>query len=188
VALDGRSHDQGARHPAWGSGAAGRKKGASGAAVGPSPTDRAKPGTKRSLLTDGAGIPMGLAIDGANRNDSKLVEATLTCLLAERPEPTEEAPQHLCLDAGYDYDFVRDLVAEFGFTAHVRSRGEEAQAIKREAGYRARRWVVERTHSWMNRFRRILIRWEKKAVNYLGLLHLVCAYIRTCAGLSGKPA
>ena len=82
---------------------------------------------------------MGLAIDGANRNDSKLVEATLTCLLAKRPAPTEEAPQNLCLDAGYDYDFVRDLVAEFGFTAHVRSRGEEAQAIKKEAGYRARR-------------------------------------------------
>ena len=77
-----------------------------------------------------------------------------------------------------------DLVAEFGFSAHIRSRGEEAQAlrdeIKQEARYRARRWVVERTHSWMNRFRRILIRWEKKAVNYclyLALLHLVCAYI-----------
>ncbi len=133
---------------------------------------------------------MGLAIDGANRNDSKLVEATLTGLLAERPEPTEDAPQNLCLDKGYNYDFVRDLVAEFGFTAHIRGRGEEAQAIKdeikKEAGYRARRWVIERTHSWMNRFRRILIRWEKKAVNSLALLHLVCAYITfKRAGLMG---
>ena len=176
MALDGRGHDQSAGRSQDG-GCPDAKKGAQDQAVGPSPTDRAKPGTKRSLLTDGVGIPMGLAIDGANRNDSKLVEATLTCLLVKRPEPTEEAPQHLCLDAGYDYDFVRDLVAEFGFTAHIRSRGEEAQAIKKEAGYRARRWVVERTHSWMNRFRRILIRWEKKAVNYLALLHLVCAYI-----------
>lgn len=111
---------------------------------------------------------------------------TLTCLPVARPEPTEEAPQGLCLDKGYDYDSVRDLAAEFGFTLHLRTRGEEAQAIREEAGYRARRWVVERTHSWMNRFRRILIRWEKKAANYLGLLHLVCAYITyKRAGLLG---
>jgi len=58
---------------------------------------------------------------------------------------------------------VYELAAEFGFTAHIRSRGEEAKAIKREAGFRARRWVVERTHSWLNRFRRILTRWEKRA-------------------------
>ncbi len=103
-----------------------------------------------------------------------------------RPEPTEDAPQGLCLDKGYDYEEVRDLLAEFGFTLHLRTRGEEAKAIKREAGYKARRWVVERTHSWMNRFRRILVRWEKKAVNYLGLLHLVCAYITLKrAGLLG---
>jgi transposase len=81
------------------------------------------------------------------------------------------------LDKGYDYDEVRDLAVEFRYTAHIRSRGEEAQAIKRRIGFKARRWVVERTHSWMNRFRRILIRWEKKLENYLGLLHLVCALI-----------
>ena len=83
----------------------------------------------------------------------------------------------MCLDKGYDYEEVRALLEQFGFTAHIRARGEEAQALRKEAGFKARRWVVERTHSWMNRFRRVLIRWEKKAVNYLGLLHLVCAYI-----------
>jgi leucyl-tRNA synthetase len=57
------------------------------------------------------------------------------------------------------------------------SRGEEAQALKRQIRFQARRWVVERTHSWLNRFRRILIRWEKKAANYLALLHLACAII-----------
>jgi transposase len=72
---------------------------------------------------------------------------------------------------------VRALACEFGFTAHIRARGEEAQAIKAEAGYKARRWVVERTHSWFNRFRRILIRWEKKPENYLALLHFACAII-----------
>ena len=92
----------------------------------------------------------------------------------------------MCLDKGYDYDDTRELVEEFGFTAHVRARGEEAQALKTEAGFKARRWVVERTHSWMNRFRRILIRWEKKVENYFGLLHFVCAWItyRSC-GLLG---
>ena len=83
----------------------------------------------------------------------------------------------MCLDKGYDYEEVRALLAEFGFTAHIRARGEEAQALKREAGFRARRGVVERTHSWMNRFRGVLVRWSKKLANYLALLHLACAYI-----------
>ena len=69
---------------------------------------------------------------------------------------------------GYDYDEVRELLTEFGFTAHIRARGEEAKALKQEAGFRARRWVVERTHSWMNRFRRVLIRWDKKCATILG--------------------
>ena len=81
------------------------------------------------------------------------------------------------MDKGYDYPEVRDLVREFGFTAHIRSRGEEAKAIKNEAGFRARRWVVERTHSWMNRFRRILVRWEKRADTYIAMLHLACAIV-----------
>jgi putative transposase len=72
---------------------------------------------------------------------------------------------------------VRELLDEFGFTAHIRSRGEEANSIKREAGFRARRWVVERTHSWLNRFRRVLVRWEKRADTYLAMLHLACALI-----------
>ena len=81
------------------------------------------------------------------------------------------------MDKGYDYGEVRDLAKEFRYTAHIVARGEEAQAIKRKVGYKARRWVVERTHSWMNRFRRVLTRWEKKLENYVGLLHLVCAWI-----------
>ena len=66
----------------------------------------------------------------------------------KRPKPTRRRPQGLCLDRGYDYDEVRALAEEFGFTCHIRSRGEE-RALKREAGFRARRWVVERTHSWL---------------------------------------
>src|SRR5215831_13417984 len=83
----------------------------------------------------------------------------------------------VCLDKGYDYSEVYELLAEFGFTAHVRSRRQEADAIKHEAGFRARRWVVERTHSWLNRFRRLLIRWEKRARTYIAMLHLACGLI-----------
>jgi len=116
----------------------------------------------------------------------KLTRATLEAMVIPRPEPTREQPQNLCLDKGYDYDEVRELAEAFGYTAHIRARGEEAQALKREAGFKARRWVVERTHSWMNRFRRILIRWEKRAESYLAMLHLACGIITWRAtGLMG---
>ena len=136
-------------------------------------------------------MPIGLAVAGANRNDMKLVEATLASIPVERPEPTPAAPQNLSLDKGYDYDAVRQTLDEWGYTAHIRARGEE-MADKREIpGYRARRWVVERAHSWMNRFRRLLIRWEKKVDNYLAVLHFACATIAfraagfRLAGVSG---
>jgi len=90
------------------------------------------------------------------------------------------------MDKGYDYAAVREIVQEFGFTAHIRARGEKAQALNRQAGFKARRWVVERTHSWMNRFRRVLIRWDKKVENYLAFLHFACALIAfRAAGLFG---
>jgi len=128
-------------------------------------------------LTDGHGVPIGLAVEGANRHDMKMVRDTLESIIVERPKPTKKKKQHMCLDKGYDYDEVRDIVKEFGFTAHIRSRGEEAKEIKQEAGKRARRWVVERTHSWLNRFRRILIRWDKKPETYIAFLHFACALI-----------
>ena len=145
--------------------------------MGKNPTDRGKIGAKRSLLTEGGGVPIGLAVEGANRHDCKMVRETIESIPVKRPAPTPALPQGMCLDKGYDDDEVRDLLAEFGFTAHIRARGEEAKALQQDAGFRARRWVVERTHSWMNRFRRVLIRWDKKVCNYLGFLHLACAYI-----------
>ena len=154
--------------------------------TGPNPTDRAKSGAKRSLLTEAHGIPIGIAIDGANRHDMKLVRPTIENIVVERPTPNDAQPQGMCLDKGYDYAEVRAILQEFGFTAHIRSRGEEAKVIVREAGQRARRWVVERSHSWMNRFRRILVRWEKKPEHYLAFLHFACALIAfRAAGLFG---
>lgn len=131
-------------------------------------------------------MPVGLAVEGANRNDMKMVGATLESIPVERPEPTPQQPQGMCMDKGYDYEEVRQIVEEFGFTAHIKARGEEATEIKRRAGFKARRWVVERTHSWMNRFRGILIRWCKKPENYIAMLHFAFAIITyRCAGLSG---
>jgi putative transposase len=74
-----------------------------------------------------------------------------------------------------NYPETRELAAEFGFTLYLRTRGEEAKALREEAGFCAHRWVVERAYSWLNRFRRLLIRWEKKPANYLAMLHLACA-------------
>lgn len=110
----------------------------------------------------------------------KLTESTLQSLppAAKAARDAHRAAghaQHLCLDAGYDFDQVREIVAAHGYTAHIRPRGEEKQA--RKAGQKARRWVVERTHSWLNRFRHLLIRWAKKPENYLAMLHLACARI-----------
>jgi putative transposase len=81
---------------------------------------------------------------------------------------------------------VRDPLGECGFTAHIRARGAEAQVIKCPVGFRARRWVVERRQSWMNRFRRVWIRWDKQVDNSLAFLHFACALIAfRAAGLFG---
>ena len=129
-----------------------------GAGTGANPTDRGKKGTKRSILADGKGIPLSVTVDGANRHDKMLVKKTLDAIM----------------DKGYDFPDIRKLFKDYGFTAHIRSRGEESIKIQ---GFKARRWVVERTHSWLNRFRRLLIRWEKKIENYLAMLHFACAWI-----------
>jgi putative transposase len=125
-------------------------------------------------------------VDGANRPDMKMVRDTIESIPVERPEPTPEAPQGLCLDLGYAYDEVEGIADEFRFTTHIPPQKAEAQKVKRKAGYKARRWVVERTHSWMNRFRGVLIRWCKKAENYIALLHMSFAFIiYRRMGLSG---
>ena len=142
-----------------------------GAGTGANPTDRGKKGTKRSILTDAKGIPLSVVVDGANRHDKMLVKNTLDAIIFERPS-LDDGIQNICMDKGYDYPDIRELVKDYGYTVHIHSRGEENIKIP---GFRARRWVVERTHSWLNRFRRLLIRWEKKIENYLVMLHFACS-------------
>ncbi len=129
------------------------------------------------MLTEADGIPVGLAIGGANVNDIKLMRETLERIPIKRPTPTRRRPQHLCLDQGYDYQEARHLARAFKFTAHVPRRGQQLKPVAQRAHAKARRWVVERTHRWMNRIRRILICWERKSHNYLAMLHLALAFI-----------
>lgn len=107
----------------------------------------------------------------------KLLEATLASTPIARPIPTEQTPQGLCLDRGYDYDQIRDLAVEQRLVPHIRTRGEEIADKVRDPTWRPRRWVVEAAHSWLNRNRGILIRWSKKDENHLALLQLASGLI-----------
>jgi putative transposase len=118
-----------------------------------------------------------LAHDGANRNDQRLLEPTLSSIPIHRPRLTRERPQGLCLDRGYDSPPMHDIAVAHGYTPHIRTRGEEIRLKAHTPGWRARRWVVEACHSWLNRNRALLIRWSKKDENHLALLQLASGLI-----------
>jgi putative transposase len=115
-------------------------------------------------------------ITGANRHDVSQLEAVLNGIIIERPDIFEH-PQHLCLDRGYAGEPALEIVVLRGFIPHIKSRGQERREKEMVPGCKARRWVVEVTHSWMNRFRKLLVRYEKLTVSYEGLLMLACAFI-----------
>lgn len=148
-----------------------------GESTGKNPTDRGKKGVKRSLMTEADGIPVGLAVDGANVHDIRLLQHTIEDCFHRLGFQSASSQEHLCLDKAYDSAAVRDLVERvYGYTSHIRSRGEEKHALKNTSRQKPRRWVVERTHGWLNRFRAILVRWEKRVENHVAVLHLACAY------------
>ncbi len=146
-----------------------------GKKTGKNPTDRGKLGVKRSVITDCRGVPLGIAIAGANAHDAPLLRATLQSIPVPRPKPTGRSKQHLCLDKGYCGKPTELLARRFHYISHVPRKNDVP--AKRDAKKRARRWVVECSHSWTNRARRLLIRWEKKLNNYLSFVHLQFAYI-----------
>ena len=95
--------------------------------TGANPTDRAKSGTKRSMIVDGKGVPLGITVDAANRHDMKMTKTTLQSIVVHRSEPTaSRAKQHMCMDKGYDYPEVYELLEEYGYTIHIRLRGEHS--------------------------------------------------------------
>jgi putative transposase len=145
--------------------------------VGKNPTDRGKKGSKESVLVDGDGGPLGIVLAAANVNDQKLLRETIEAVVIERPEPTAEQPQHLCLDAGYDNPTGREAAAAGKYTPHIVPVRKENRSKARKRGRKARRWVVERTLAWLCKCRAILVRYDKKDENFLGLLQLACALI-----------
>jgi putative transposase len=146
-------------------------------ATGANPTDRGKCGSKRHLLTDGRGVPLALVLSGANRTDMKRLEDLLDARLVEAPA---EVAAHLCLDRGYDYDACREAAVHHGYTPHIPPKASQAQPLPPPGHpdrHPPRRWVVEAGHSWFNRFRRLLTRWEKKAAHYLAFAQLAACLI-----------
>ena len=134
---------------------------------------RYKIGTKRHILTDQRGIPVSVVITSANTHDMKAATETLDSVIVERPLKK----QNLCLDKGYDYPEIERESTKRRYVPHIRHRGEEKELIKLRY-YSAKRWVViERTNSWHNRFRKLLVRYEKKSENYLALVCLACCII-----------
>jgi transposase len=128
---------------------------------------------KRSLLTDGNGLPLALVAAPANRHDIKLVADTLDALETDKPSQ----PLRLCLDKGYEAAWLKALLPSLGYEPYIQSRKEESDASKEDTEFKCHRWVVERTHSWLNRYRRLLVRWEKKIENYEAMLHFACGMI-----------
>jgi putative transposase len=141
------------------------------------PTDRGEKGRKRSLLVDGRSVLLSLVSSRANVHDVKLLAAALDQLIRARPVLRAQAPQHLCADAGYKGTPARQAVEERHCRPRSKQRPEEADGKRKRAGYKARRWVVERTHSWLNRFRKLLVSFEKTEESYVALLTFAAAMI-----------
>ena len=156
--------------------------------TGNNPTDRSKLGTKRHILTDKNGIPLSAFITSASTHDIKAVTEVVDNAVIKRPTSTvyttknRITKQHLCLDKAYNSMMVKQEIIKRGYVPHMpykRKRGQKKDAIcqKKYPSAKNKRWVVERTNSWHNRFRKLFIRYEKKADNYLGLVQLSCSII-----------
>jgi putative transposase len=119
-----------------------------------------------------------LSIAGANVHDIRLLESTIDDAWERLPRIEDCKTQQIALDKGFDFQTVRQQVLEtvYGYIIHIKSRRDESKESKRSFRKKARRWVVECTHGWLNRFRGILIRWEKKLQNHLACFQLACAY------------
>jgi len=130
------------------------------------------------LIVDQDGGPLGATIAGANVHDTKLLRATIEGIVVERPEPTADDPQNLCLDKGYDNPTGHQAASAFDYTPHIRRIGEDAAAAKNKSKrHKPRRWVVERAMSWLSKCRAILVRYDKHSYNYLGLIQLACSLL-----------
>jgi transposase len=135
--------------------------------VGPNPTDRGRNGRKRRLLVDGRGVPLSLVASEAYLGDRDLLPTTLDQMVGTRPKPRRNGPKHLCADAGYRGDPAWNAARARHDRPHIKQRREEAYAKRTQPVYKARCWVVERAHSWLNRFRKLLVSFEKTEASYV---------------------
>ena len=157
--------------------------------TGGNPTDRGKLGAKRHILTDKKGIPLSAVISSASTHDTKLVTNVVDSIVIERPSSSSRPKtgrrkrrklQHLCLDKAYNSEPEEQELLKRGCVLHMphkRKKGEAVDEQKTKVAthhkrHSPKRWVVERTNSWHNRFRKLFTRYEKKVENYLGLYQL----------------
>jgi predicted ribonuclease toxin of YeeF-YezG toxin-antitoxin module len=161
--------------------------------TGSNPTDRSKLGTKRHILTDKKGIPLSAVISSASTHDIKLVTNVVDNIVIKQRRPSSYEPksgrgklqQYLCLDKAYNSEPEEQELLKRGYVLHMpykRKKGEAVDEQKTKVAlhhkkHSPKRWVVERTNSWHNRFRKLFTRCEKKVENYLGLLQLSCCMI-----------
>jgi putative transposase len=144
--------------------------------TGPNPTDRAKSGTKRHILTDRRGVPLAVTVSGANVHDMRMALPTLDAARRYSPGPRFR-PINLCLDKGYDNQHSRAVIKQQGYLGHIRRIGEQALDQQGVPKHPARRYVVERTISWLSKCRGLLVRYERKSENYLAQLQFACALL-----------
>lgn len=125
-------------------------------------------------------MPLATLVTGAQRQEMKKLAALLDAVVVAIPDPEEGEGRHLCLDRGYDSAECRTVAVAHGYQAHIPPKASAAQPLPPPGDpmrHPPRRWVVEVSHAWFNRFRRVLIRWEKKAANYLGFVQLAACLI-----------
>src|SRR5215212_9698396 len=157
-----------------------------GEKTGKNPTDRGKQGAKINLLVDERGAPLSVVLTGANRHDKISAVDLIVSMAVKRPANKE---QHLCADKAYDATDVREFAASEGYTAHIKANprtgagGSDGEDLKEKEGANkektdpARRWVVERTISWLTKRRGLRTRWSKKSENWLAMIHFACAHV-----------
>ena len=148
-----------------------------GKECGANPTDRGKPGLKDHVLVDGRGVPLSIVVTAANVNDGPMLSELLNNCAVVRPHPSCAEPQHLCLDAAYDNAPAHRVVMLECYTGHIAPRSGRDESLPRHEGGKARRWVVERTHAWHDRFRRLVVNWEQTIKSRTAFLWLACALV-----------
>ena len=136
-----------------------------------------KNGTKRHVLVDGRGVPLSIVVTGANRHDVTQLKPVLENIVVKRPESSPESKQHLCADKGYQGQPALQIIISENYIPHVKQINEEVKEKKDNPDYKPRRWVVEVSHSWFNRFRKILVRFEKLNERYEALLFMAASII-----------